>query len=185
MLLMPDTHVGWLRIDSSQPAWKFSHNQFTVDRPIMGCEPAMPEDPTEEIEETTQMPSQKVATSDVCETPSPPAPGEVPIPYPNTSQASDTTSGSKMVKTEGQEVMAKGATYQKSSGDEPGQSEPDALKKIVNAMKNPKLLNIPIPVWGTAAVILVILIWILTSRSPQPIEPMEQAFRLISAVGNI
>lgn len=165
-------------------AWKFRHNRFTIDGPIIVCDRAMSKEPTEEIDEISQKTPQEVTTPDVCETPSPPAPGEIPIPYPNTSQASDTTSGSKTVKTEGKEVMTKGAAYKKSSGDEPGQSEHDALKKIINAMKNPKLLNIPILIWGVAAIILVILIWILTLRSPQPIEPMEQAIRLISAAGH-
>jgi hypothetical protein len=142
----------------------------------------MPEDTTEEIEEIAQKTPQQVATPDVCKTPSPA--GEIPIPYPNTAQASDTTSGSKKVKTEGKEVMTKGASYKKSSGDEPGQSEPDAMKKIMNAVKDTKLLNVPILLWGLAVIILVILIWILTLNSPQPMEPMEQAIRLISAVGN-
>jgi Domain of unknown function (DUF4150) len=56
---------------------------------------------------------------DVCKTPAPPAP-PVPIPYPNTGQASDTSDGPSDVTTDGKMPMVKGAKYSKSSGDEPG-----------------------------------------------------------------
>jgi hypothetical protein len=50
--------------------------------------------------------------------PSPPA-GPIPIPYPNTSQTSDTSDGSKTVKIGGAEVGKKNASnYKKSTGDE-------------------------------------------------------------------
>ena len=63
------------------------------------------------------------ALPDVCETPPsrPDTPHGVPIPYPNTGMASDTTEGSKKVKISGEEVMLKNRSYfKKSSGDEPG-----------------------------------------------------------------
>ena len=44
----------------------------------------------------------------------------VPIPYPNTGKASDTTQGPKAVTTDGKMPMVKGAKYSKSSGDEAG-----------------------------------------------------------------
>jgi len=56
---------------------------------------------------------------DVCKTPAPPAPF-VPVPYPNLGMASDTTGGPTTVTTDGQMPMVMGATYCKSSGDEPG-----------------------------------------------------------------
>jgi hypothetical protein len=56
---------------------------------------------------------------DVCKTPAPPAPF-VPIPYPNIGRSADTSGGPSTVKTDGQMPMVKGATYSKSSGDEPG-----------------------------------------------------------------
>ncbi|WDE02883.1 DUF4150 domain-containing protein [Thalassomonas viridans] len=55
---------------------------------------------------------------DVCKTPTPSGP--VPIPYPNTGKASDTSSGTRKVKVDGQMAMVKGAKYSTSSGDEAG-----------------------------------------------------------------
>lgn len=57
---------------------------------------------------------------DVCMSPPPPIAGPVPIPYPNTAFASDTTSGSKTVKLHGKEAMLKDKSFfKKSTGDEP------------------------------------------------------------------
>lgn len=63
------------------------------------------------------------ATPDVCFTPplSPATPPGVPIPYPNTGMASDTTEGSKTVLISDQEIMLKDRSYFKqSTGDEAG-----------------------------------------------------------------
>jgi len=63
------------------------------------------------------------AFPDVCFTPplTPATPPGVPIPYPNTGMASDTTDGSKTVQISGQEVMLKNKSYFKqSTGDEAG-----------------------------------------------------------------
>jgi hypothetical protein len=63
------------------------------------------------------------AFPDVCFTPpqTPATPPGVPIPYPNTGMASDTTDGSSTVKISGQEVMLKNKSYfKKSMGDEAG-----------------------------------------------------------------
>jgi len=63
------------------------------------------------------------AFPDVCFTPpqTPATPPGVPIPYPNTGMASDTTDGSSTVKISGQEVMLKNKSYfKKSTGDEAG-----------------------------------------------------------------
>src|SRR5215510_12923937 len=63
------------------------------------------------------------AFPDVCFTPpqTPATPPGVPIPYPNTGMASDTTDGSKTVQISGQEVMLKNKSYfKKSTGDEAG-----------------------------------------------------------------
>jgi hypothetical protein len=63
------------------------------------------------------------AFPDVCFTPpqTPATPPGVPIPYPNTGMASDTTDGSSSVKISGQEVMLKNKSYfKKSVGDEAG-----------------------------------------------------------------
>ena len=59
------------------------------------------------------------AMPDVCLSPPSPPAGPVPIPYPNTAMASDTTDGSKTVKIAGQEVGLKNkSSYKKSNGDE-------------------------------------------------------------------
>ncbi|MDB5976922.1 MAG: hypothetical protein JWR07_3682 [Nevskia sp.] len=60
---------------------------------------------------------------DVCMTPPecPATPPGVPVPYPNTGLASDTTDGSRTVQISGQEVMMKNKSYFKTStGDEAG-----------------------------------------------------------------
>ncbi|NND71026.1 MAG: DUF4150 domain-containing protein [Rhodothermales bacterium] len=63
----------------------------------------------------------------------PPTPTGVPIPYPNTAMASDTSKGSKKVKITGAEVMLKNKScYKKSMGDEAGVAQ---LKGFVT-MKN-------------------------------------------------
>lgn len=59
------------------------------------------------------------AMPDVCLSPPTPPAGPVPIPYPNTAMASDTTNGTKTVSINGQEVMMKDqSTFKKSTGDE-------------------------------------------------------------------
>lgn len=63
------------------------------------------------------------AMPDVCFTPpeNPATPPGVPVPYPNTGFASDTTDGSKTVKISDEEVMLKNKSYfKKSTGDEAG-----------------------------------------------------------------
>jgi Toxin PAAR-like domain len=59
------------------------------------------------------------AMPDVCNSPPSPPAGPVPIPYPNTAQASDTSDGSKTVMIGGGEVgMKNSSNYKKSTGDE-------------------------------------------------------------------
>ena len=75
------------------------------------------------------------AFPDVCFTPplTPATPPGVPIPYPNTGMASDTTDGSKTVQISGKEVMLKNKSYFKqSTGDEAG----SAPKKGVVTSQN-------------------------------------------------
>jgi Domain of unknown function (DUF4150)/GHH signature containing HNH/Endo VII superfamily nuclease toxin 2 len=63
------------------------------------------------------------AFPDVCMTPpqTPATPPGVPIPYPNTGMASDTSDGSTSVKISNQEVMLKNKScFKKSTGDEAG-----------------------------------------------------------------
>lgn len=75
------------------------------------------------------------AFPDVCMTPpqTPATPPGVPIPYPNTGMASDTSDGSSTVKISGQEVMLKNKSFfKRSAGDEAG----CAPKKGVVTSKN-------------------------------------------------
>src|SRR5689334_15110124 len=59
------------------------------------------------------------AFPDVCLSPPSPPAGPVPIPYPNTAYASDTSNGSKTVLISDKEVMIKDSSYFKTStGDE-------------------------------------------------------------------
>jgi hypothetical protein len=59
------------------------------------------------------------ASPDVCMSPPTPPGVPVPVPYPNTAMASDTTDGSKTVQINGQEVMLKDkSTFKTSTGDE-------------------------------------------------------------------
>lgn len=64
------------------------------------------------------------AFPDVCFTPPdkvPPTPPGVPIPYPNTGMAKDTTGGSKKVKISGKEIILKNKShFKKSTGNEAG-----------------------------------------------------------------
>lgn len=56
---------------------------------------------------------------DVCLSPPSPPAGPVPIPYPNTGMASDTTGGSKSVKVAGKEAVLKDSScFKRSMGDE-------------------------------------------------------------------
>lgn len=63
------------------------------------------------------------AFPDVCFTPplTPATPPGVPIPYPNTGMAGDTSGGSKTVQISGKEVMLKNSSnFKQSTGDEAG-----------------------------------------------------------------
>jgi hypothetical protein len=67
---------------------------------------------------------------DVCFTPpqTPATPPGVPIPYPNTGMAGDTTDGSKSVKIGNEEVMLKDkSSFKKSTGDEAGSAPKKGL----------------------------------------------------------
>ncbi|RCX31123.1 PAAR-like domain-containing protein [Thioalbus denitrificans] len=75
------------------------------------------------------------AFPDVCMTPpeNPTTPPGVPVPYPNTGMASDTTDGSRSVRISRQEVMLKNKShFKRSTGDEAG----CAAKKGVVTSKN-------------------------------------------------
>jgi hypothetical protein len=78
------------------------------------------------------------AFPDVCMTPpeNPATPPGVPVPYPNTGMASDTTEGSTTVKITGKEVMLKTKSYfKKSTGDEAGSAAKKGVVTSVNRGK--------------------------------------------------
>jgi|GEM_PF-3472985 len=78
------------------------------------------------------------AFPDVCMTPpeTPATPAGMPVPYPNTGYAKDTTKGSKTVKISGKEVMLKNKSYFKqSTGDEAGSATKKGVMTGVNRGK--------------------------------------------------
>jgi hypothetical protein len=78
------------------------------------------------------------AFPDVCFTPpqTPATPPGVPIPYPNTGMASDTSDGSSTVQISGQEVMLKNKScFKKSTGDEAGAAPKKGLINSKNMGK--------------------------------------------------
>src|SRR6478672_390828 len=79
------------------------------------------------------------AFPDVCMTPpqTPATPPGVPIPYPNTGMASDTTDGSSSVQISGAEMMLKNKSYfKKSTGDEAGAAP---MKGVVTSQNTGKV----------------------------------------------
>jgi len=136
----------------------------------------------EEIEEKKKVNSRKIKETnsnskeislqpDVCETPSPPA-GPVPIPYPNTAKSSDTSSGSKTVKTEGKMIPPK-EDFKESVGDEAGTSDDKSETGILTEIVKNKVLGVPLWIWGLLVVAVLVALWLLSSNSLQPIEPLE------------
>jgi hypothetical protein len=135
----------------------------------------------EEIEEKEKANSLKIEKKgskemttvppDVCETPSPPA-GPVPIPYPNIAKSSDTSSGSKTVKTEGKMIPVKD-DFEESVGDEPGTSDDKSEIGVLEEIVKTKVLGLPLWIWGLIVVAVLVALWILSSNSIQPIEPLE------------
>jgi len=72
------------------------------------------------------------AFPDVCKTPSPAGP--IPIPYPNISQSTDTSKGSKKVKADGNSIMLKDSEFRMSTGDEAGSAGGNV---VTNKIKGP------------------------------------------------
>ena len=94
----------------------------------------MPATVTVNLRTVVHKSSSGVATAfpDVCKTPTPGGP--VPIPYPNISQSSDTSKGSKKVKMDGNPIMLKTSEFKMSSGDEAGTAGGNV---ITNKTKGP------------------------------------------------
>jgi hypothetical protein len=123
-----------------------------------------------EIEKKSSKETVKVQP-DVCETPSPPA-GPIPIPYPNTARASDTSAGSKTVKTEGEMLPVK-EDFEESVGDEAGTSDEESEIGFLKEIAKTKVLGVPLWIWGLLVVAVIVALGILSLNSPHPIEPME------------
>jgi len=104
----------------------------------------------------------------------------VPIPYPNIDQAEDTSSGGKTVKTNGKEVSTKGASFTKSTGDEPGHSTWRSLTEALKEANTYKILEIPVWIWGVGLIVLLAILYVLASNTLRPTAPVEEhAFNLI------
>ena len=110
------------------------------------------------------------AQTDVCKAPS--TPGAVPVPHPNTAMSSDTSSGSKTVKTEGEMPSVK-EDFEESVGDEAGTSDNESETGILTEIVKTKVLGVPLWTWFLIVVTVLVILWILSSNSPQPIEPLE------------
>lgn len=130
--------------------------------------------------DTVQQDSEGIAKSfpDVCKTPSPGGP--IPIPYPNIAKSSDTSQGTKKVKTEGKMPMTKGSSYKKSTGDEPSHvSEMEKIDTEKNAVvmikriMTVKKLGIPVWIWSFIIVIGLLAIWFLSSNIMPTVEPYD------------
>ena len=122
-----------------------------------------------EIEKKSSNKAESVQT-DVCKTPS--APEAVPIPYPNTAMSSDTSSGPKNVKTDGEMPVVKD-DFEESVGDEAGTGDDESETGILTEIVKIKILGVPLWIWGLIVVAVLVVLWILSSNSPQPIEPLE------------
>ena len=122
-----------------------------------------------EIEKKSSSKAESVQT-DVCKTPS--ASEAVPIPYPNTAMSSDTSSGSKTVKTEGEMPSVKD-DFKESVGDEAGTSDDESETGILTEIVRIKVLGIPLWMWGLIVIAVLVILWILSSNPPRPIEPLE------------
>ncbi len=107
---------------------------------------------------------------DVCDTPS--LPSSISIPYPNTAKASDTSSGPKTVRTEGKMLPVK-EDFEKSVGDEAGTSDDKSEAGFLKELAKPKVLGIPMWIWGLLIIAVIIVLWLLSSNSPVPIETLE------------
>jgi hypothetical protein len=122
-----------------------------------------------EIEKKSSSKTVSVQT-DVCKTPS--APEAVPIPYPNMAMSSDTSSGSKNVKTDGEMPVVKD-DFEESFGDEAGTSDDESESGILTEIVKIKVLGVPLWIWGLIVIAVLVVLWVLSSNSPQPIEPLE------------
>ena len=74
-----------------------------------------------------------VAVPDVCQTPTPPPPGNtVPVPYPNIGTLSEGNMDglSETVKCQGNWVVTKDSSIKDSTGDEAGSSHPTTKGKV-------------------------------------------------------
>ena len=122
-----------------------------------------------EIENRSSSKAEKVQT-DVCKTQS--APEGVPIPFPNTAMSSDTSSGSKTVKKEG-EMPSIEDNFKESVGDEAGTNDDESETGILMGIFKIKVLGVPFWIWSLIVIAVLVILWILSSNSPRPIEPLE------------
>ena len=141
----------------------------------------MPEDTAEDMSEDStkkitakKADAEKIAsTPDVCKMPSPA--DQVPIPYPHTAGASDSSTGSKKVKISGKPALTKQSLYKRSSGDEPGSSDGKNISRV-KKLVNLRIANVPLWIWGLSSIVLIVgTVWVILNSHPslEPAEPIE------------
>jgi hypothetical protein len=138
----------------------------------------MVEDTEEELtQEISQKSTEKQVAEpgsvDVCGSPS--EAESIPIPYPDSDRASETSSGSKAVKISGKEVSTKeSSSYTTSTGDEAGQSDGRGLIQAVKKGLTYKAVGIPIWMWSVGLVALLLVLYVVASFTPRSIEPIDE-----------
>jgi len=112
---------------------------------------------------------------DVRETPAPSS-GPVPVPYPNIAKSSNTSSGTKKVKTDGKEVSTKKSSFSKSTGHEASTKKRGIMEAVT-----PKVTKVikKHPTWVIvlSAATIFLVVWILLStlpHTPEPFEPSQE-----------
>ncbi len=137
----------------------------------------MSEDTDEELtreipQKSTEKQVAEPGSTDVCESPAEAEP--VPIPYPDSEEASKTSSGSKTVKISDKEVGPRESSYKTSTGDEAGQSNGKGLIQAVKKGLTYKVVGIPVWMLSVGLVVLLLVLYATTSFTPRPIEPIDE-----------
>lgn len=109
---------------------------------------------------------------DPCETT--PQSGEtLPIPYPNSGKASDSSSGSKISKIEDEKIVEPKTDVEKRLGDEEGTSEGESGIGGLRRLLEGEVLGIPLWIWALLVIILLAIALAWSMNITHPIEPLE------------
>jgi hypothetical protein len=63
--------------------------------------------------------------------------------------------------------------FEEIVGDESGTSDDEDETGILTEFVKTKVLGVPLWIWGLMVVAVLVVLWILSSNSIQPIEPLE------------